>query len=72
MIHTIQAIYEEGVLKPLRKITLPEHKKVILRILDVEDISLNRISEVAYKSESYKFLKRKSENIYSLTDGKRT
>lgn len=70
MFQTVQAIYEKGVLKPLKKIALSEHKKVTLTIIDSEDIPSNLLAEAANKSKSYKFLKRKKEDIYSLSDGK--
>ena len=70
MTQTVKAIYENGVLKPLKKIALPEHKRVTITIVDSEDVSSRLISKAAGKSRSYDFLKRRSENIYSLRDGK--
>jgi predicted DNA-binding antitoxin AbrB/MazE fold protein len=67
---TIKAIYERGVLRPLKKILLPEHKKVTIAILEPDDLSANLISKAAYKSNSFRFLKKTKENIYSLKDGK--
>ena len=37
---TIEAIYEDGILKPLEDLELPEHKKVEITI-STPDISLN-------------------------------
>ena len=67
---TILAVYEKGVLKPLKKIKLPEHKKVALEILEAEDITVPILLDVASRSKSFHFLKKKKEDIYSLKDGK--
>jgi predicted DNA-binding antitoxin AbrB/MazE fold protein len=68
---TIKAIYERGVLRPLKKIALPEHKKVTLAILESDDLPVDLICKAADKSKSFRFLKNTKENFYSLKDGKR-
>lgn len=40
MLKTIEAMYEDGILKPLEDLELPEHKKVEITI-STTDISLN-------------------------------
>ena len=67
---TIQAIYEKGVLKPLHKLRLSEHKKVTIEILETEDVPARLLSEAAGKSKSFAFLKGKKEDIYTPHDGK--
>ena len=70
MHQTVKAIYENGVLKPLQKIMLPNHKKVLLEIIDSEDISTHILMKSAERSPSYIFLKKQAEDIYSRKDGK--
>jgi len=38
MTETIVAVYEDGIFKPLQKITLPEHKHVHLVVMPEEGI----------------------------------
>ena len=68
MPRTIQAIYEDGVLKPLRKLDLSEQQAVEILILE-DDLSASRIAEVAGKAGSYNFLARSGEDIYTAEDG---
>jgi len=68
MPRTIQAIYEDGVLKPLRKLDLSEQQKVEILILE-DDLLASRIAEVAGKAGSYNFLGRSGEDIYTAEDG---
>ena len=67
---TIQAVYQKGVLKPLRKLNLPEDKRVTLQLADSDDIPADLISLAADKSRAYDFLNDESEDIYSAQDGK--
>ena len=41
----IEAIYEDGILKPLEDLDLPEHKKVEITI-STPDISLNILNHI--------------------------
>ncbi|HLD79732.1 MAG: hypothetical protein A3I11_07625 [Elusimicrobia bacterium RIFCSPLOWO2_02_FULL_39_32] len=66
----LKAIYEKGVLKPLKKIKFPEHKELIVTIQDNDDLPSHLLTKAAEKSHSYLFLKKKGEDIYSLDDGK--
>jgi predicted DNA-binding antitoxin AbrB/MazE fold protein len=68
MPRTIQAIYEDGVLKPLRKLDLSEQQAVEILILE-DDLPASRIAEVAAKAGSYDFLIRSGEDIYTAEDG---
>jgi predicted DNA-binding antitoxin AbrB/MazE fold protein len=68
MPRTIQAIYENGVLKPLRKLDLSEQQAVEILILE-DDLPASRIAEVAGKAGSYNFLDRSGEDIYTAEDG---
>jgi predicted DNA-binding antitoxin AbrB/MazE fold protein len=68
MPRTIQAIYEDGVLKPLRKLDLSEQQAVEILILE-DNLPASRIAEVAGKAGSYNFLGRSGEDIYTAEDG---
>jgi predicted DNA-binding antitoxin AbrB/MazE fold protein len=68
MPRTIQAIYEDGGLKPLRKLDLSEQQAVEILILE-DDLPASRIAEVAGKAGSYNFLGRSGEDIYTAEDG---
>jgi predicted DNA-binding antitoxin AbrB/MazE fold protein len=68
MPRTIQAIYENGVLKPLRKLDLSEQQAVEILILE-DDLPASRIAEVAGEAGSYNFLGRSGEDIYTAEDG---
>ena len=37
MIQTVEAVYENGVFKPLKKIKLPEHECFKLNIIPIEE-----------------------------------
>ena len=64
----IEAIYEHGQLKPLRRLTLAEHQHVWLAILPEEPMA-EQLAELAAQSPSFQFLADPAEDLYSLTDG---
>jgi predicted DNA-binding antitoxin AbrB/MazE fold protein len=68
MPQTIQVIYENGVLKPLGKVDIPEHRTLEILVLE-DDLPLSLISRVAEQGGSYDFLHDVSEDIYSADDG---
>lgn len=70
MPRTIQVIYENGVLKPLGKLDLPEKQKVEILILE-DDLPASIVAEVAQRSGSYNFLSSTGEDIYTIEDGER-
>jgi len=65
---TIRAIYEDGVLKPLGKVDIPEHRTLEILILE-DDLPLSLIGRVAEQGGSYDFLQHAAEDIYSADDG---
>jgi len=65
----IQAIYENGVLKPLQKLALPEQQRVEIFVL-ADDIPSSLIARIAEQAGSYKFLDHPGEDIYTAQDGK--
>ncbi len=70
MSKTIEAIFENGALKPLGKINAKEHErfKIILLPIDEEDSSFHLL-RMAEEGRSFDFLKEKEEDIYSAKDG---
>jgi len=67
----IQAIYENGVLKPLQKLDLPEQQRVEIFVL-ADDIPSSLIAKIAEQAGSYNFLSRSDEDIYTIEDGEGT
>ena len=53
-----------------RRLHVPEHKRVLVRVTDMEDIPSDFLAKAAQKSRSYEFLKREQEDIYTSKDGK--
>jgi len=70
MSSTIQAIYENGVLKPLQKLDIPERQTVEI-IIVADDLSSSLIAEVAEHAGSYTFLSHVGEDVYTIEDGER-
>jgi predicted DNA-binding antitoxin AbrB/MazE fold protein len=68
MAQTIRVVYENGVLKPLRKIDIPEHRTLEIIILD-DDLPLSVVAEVAEQGGSYDFLQHAAEDMYTVDDG---
>ena len=68
MARTIRVVYENGVLKPLRKVNIPEHRTLEILILD-DDLPLSLIAQVAEQGGSYDFLRHAAEGIYTTDDG---
>ncbi len=59
VVQVIEAIYEDGVLKPLKKLKLKEHSKVIIRIIDEEELEKILDSMVIEKVEGIDYKKLK-------------
>jgi predicted DNA-binding antitoxin AbrB/MazE fold protein len=68
MPRTIQAIYENGVLRPLRKLNIPEHQRLEVFILE-DDLPPSLIARAAEQGGSYDFLHHPDEDIYTMDDG---
>ena len=71
MVRPIEAIYENGCLKLLEKLHLPEHIKVRIAILDQENLSSIEIAGLAQKGKAFDFLNNPEEDIYSTQDGQK-
>ena len=68
MPQTIHVIYENGVLKPIGKMDIPEHRTLEILILE-DDLPLSLISRVAEQGGSYDLLHHAGEDIYTADDG---
>ena len=70
-----QAVYENGVFKPLQKMTLEPQREVYLVIVITEegekrdDLPLSALAESAMQGGSFDFLLDEAEDIYTLEDG---
>lgn len=53
MSKTIEAIYENGVLKPLDQIPLKEHQRVTLILQDIEPASLDILELASHVYENF-------------------
>ena len=71
MVRAIEAIYENGCLKLLEKLHLPEHIKVRIAILDQKNLSSIEIAGLAQKGKAFDFLNNPEEDIYSIQDGQK-
>lgn len=65
---TIEAVYEQGHLKPLYRLRLAEHQHVWLAILEAEP-TVQQVAELAVRSPSFEFLADPAEDLYSVDDG---
>jgi predicted DNA-binding antitoxin AbrB/MazE fold protein len=65
---TIKAIYEDGVLKPLQRLDIPERQRVEVIIL-ANDLPSSLIVEIAEQAGGYTFLGHPDEDIYTVGDG---
>jgi predicted DNA-binding antitoxin AbrB/MazE fold protein len=69
---TVEAIYQNGVLKPVEALNLAEHARVKLVLLPIEvgeDIPTAALHELAAQSGSFDFLADPGEDVYSPEDG---
>jgi len=64
----VQAIYEDGVLKPLKRLDIPEHHALEILILE-DDVPLAVVGRVAEQGGSYDFLHHPDEDVYTIDDG---
>jgi predicted DNA-binding antitoxin AbrB/MazE fold protein len=62
----VTAIYENGVLKPLKKLNLKENSKVIIKIIDVDELENILDSMVIEKVEKIDYKKLKEAYYESI------
>jgi len=68
MPQAIQAIYENGVLRPLQKLDIPDHQRLEILILE-DELLPSLIAQAAERSGSYDFLHHPDEDICTTKDG---
>jgi len=66
VMQVIEAVYENGVLKTLKKLKLKEHSKVIIKIIDEEELDKLLSSMVIEKIENIDYKKLKEAYYESL------
>lgn len=70
MTTTIPAIYEQGVLKLLAKVNLPDRQRVLIALFPSEDdVPTFLIGEAAMQGQGFGFLDDPAEDLYRPTDG---
>ncbi len=65
----IEAVFEDGVFRPLAKVKLPEHQRVSIVVTVQDDLSAELLARVAENGGSFAFLADHAEDLYSPDDG---
>ena len=65
----IEAVFENGVFKPLGEVRLPEHQRVSLVVSVEDDLPADLLARLAEASGGFDFLAEAPEDIYSPEDG---
>lgn len=69
IIKAIEAVFEDGVFRPLVEIKFPEHQRVSLVLTVEDDLPAELLAMVAENGGSFAFLANHAEDLYSLDDG---
>jgi predicted DNA-binding antitoxin AbrB/MazE fold protein len=70
MVRAIEAIYENGCLRLLQKLHLPEHMRLHIAIL-TDDIGSMDMAKLAEQGGAFDFLNNPEDDIYNLDDGEK-
>lgn len=62
----IDAVFEKGAFKPLKKVPAKEHERFKLIYYPMEEFHFLKVAE---EGGSFDFLKEEAEDIYSSKDG---
>ena len=65
----IEAVFEDGVFRPLVEVKLPEHQRVSIVVTVEDDLPGELLAKAAEKGGSFAFLADPREDFYSLDDG---
>lgn len=65
----IEAVFEDGVFRPLAKVRLPEHQRVSIVVTVQDDLPTELLARVAENDGSFAFLADHAEDLYSPDDG---
>ena len=68
-VKAIEAVFEDGVFRPLVEVRLPEHQRVSLVLTVEDDLPAELLARVAESGGSFAFLANHTEDLYSLDDG---
>jgi len=67
---TIRAVYEAGVLRPVKQLRLPEHQPVLIAVFPTnDDVPSLLIADAATRGQSFDFLADPTEDLYQVSDG---
>ena len=66
---TIEAVFEDGVFRPLADVRLPEHQRVSLVVTVPDDLPAYLLARAAEEGTSFDFLADPREDLYSPEDG---
>src|SRR3954454_14654022 len=69
IMQTIRAIFQDGNLKPLDPLDLPENTRLTVALLDSDDVSADAIAKLARADRAFEFLNDPREDIYIESDG---
>jgi len=65
----IEAVFEDGVFRPLVEVALPEHRRVSIVVTALDELAAELLAEAAEIGEGFAFLVDPAEDVYSLDDG---
>ena len=65
----IEAVFEDGVFRPLVDVSLPEHQRVSIVVTVQDDLPVELLARAAANGGSFAFLAGAAEDLYSLDDG---
>lgn len=65
----IEAVFEDGVFRPLSEVKLPEHQRVSIVVAAQDDLPAELLARAAELGGSFAFLADPAEDLYSLDDG---
>ncbi len=66
---TIEAVFQDGVFKPLGAVELPDHQRVSLVVTVHDELPAHLLARVAEEGGSFAFLADPAEDLYSAEDG---
>lgn len=66
----IEAVFEDGVFRPLVEVNLPEHQRVSIVVAAQDDLPAELLARAAELGGSFAFLADPTEDLYTDDDGK--
>jgi predicted DNA-binding antitoxin AbrB/MazE fold protein len=69
VVKPIEAVFEDGVFRPLAEVKLPEHQRVSLVITVEDDLPAELLARAAENGGGFAFLANHAEDLYSPDDG---